>query len=243
MTDEKAFQATIEANPLAAGPRLVHADYLEDTGDTSAENERNVGELLARRSYAVPVQGKVKAIAQAVGYRGREADIQPALQVELSGTYWDGGSRYTYTAVTLGGTVTVDYPHYNPPQFGGPVTDVIVPLASSIVIVRTGTIAGTDAGMTIFGLPDTVAQLATVETVYLSREEKIVLAATRGLKSSYAGQSNYRFHEAKRRTGIDLATWEATKTDCVTKGYLNKAGAITTTGRNAIGRTDLFDLR
>lgn len=74
----------------------------------------------------------------------------------------------------------------------------------------------------------------------LSKNEMIVLIATRSYKSSYAGISNYRFHQASGR--ITLENWESTKKSLIDNGYLNKAGAITIKGKNAVGFKSLYDL-
>lgn len=70
--------------------------------------------------------------------------------------------------------------------------------------------------------------------VTLTDDEKIVLAATRSYKSSYAGISNYRFSEANRTSGITIERWNTAKESLINKKFLNKAGAITTEGMNAL---------
>lgn len=73
--------------------------------------------------------------------------------------------------------------------------------------------------------------------------QSVVLAATRSLKSSYAGIRNYRFQEAHERTGITEAEWNSAKDACIASGLLNRAGAITDAGRNAIEWTRLEALK
>jgi hypothetical protein len=58
--------------------------------------------------------------------------------------------------------------------------------------------------------------------------------ATAGLKSSYGGIPNLRYYESHRRTGITQERWDNAKAACIAAGLLNKAGAITVKGRNAI---------
>lgn len=77
----------------------------------------------------------------------------------------------------------------------------------------------------------------------LAWAESVVLAATRSLKSSYAGIKNYRFYEAHERTGITETEWDSAKAVCIQKGLLNRAGAITDDGRNAIEWTRLESLK
>jgi hypothetical protein len=77
----------------------------------------------------------------------------------------------------------------------------------------------------------------------LTEDEEIVLVATRSLKASYGGVSNYRLSEARRYTGIDLHRWETAKAMLIAKKLLNKAGAITVEGRNACPNHDLFHIQ
>jgi len=77
----------------------------------------------------------------------------------------------------------------------------------------------------------------------LTWAQSVVLAATRGLKSSYAGIPNYRRHAAQREVGITIEEWETAKAECISKGFLNRAGAITDDGRNVIEWTQLYTLK
>ena len=64
--------------------------------------------------------------------------------------------------------------------------------------------------------------------------EKIVLTYTARLKNTYGGETNIRFREASRETKITAGEWENAKTALISRKLLNKAGAITVAGRNAI---------
>jgi hypothetical protein len=74
----------------------------------------------------------------------------------------------------------------------------------------------------------------------LTNNEKIVLYFTRSLKSSYAGISNYRFHEAHRQHNISLEDWNAAKESLIQKGLLAKNSSITVKGKNAINSTKIW---
>jgi len=87
--------------------------------------------------------------------------------------------------------------------------------------------------VTVYAHPADITK-SIEEKASLSKDELIVLVATRSLKSSYAGISNYRFHSASGQLGITLDRWNAAKESCISKGLLNKAGAITTAGKNAV---------
>jgi hypothetical protein len=68
----------------------------------------------------------------------------------------------------------------------------------------------------------------------LSEPERIVLWATRSFKAGYAGDPENRYHEARRETGITRDDWTRGKAMAIEKGLLDKRGAITVAGRNAI---------
>lgn len=64
-------------------------------------------------------------VKQAVpGYRKKTVWVSVRARVEISGTYWNGGSKDTYSWVTLHDDhrfmLTFPEPSYDPPQFGGP---------------------------------------------------------------------------------------------------------------------------
>jgi hypothetical protein len=86
-------------------------------------------------------------------YRKHKAIIAGAERVTLSGTYWDGGSRSSYTAVNLETGLSIDAPQYSPPQFGGPKVDPVVELPEGVVIVRTGIFCGKTETAKVFVNP------------------------------------------------------------------------------------------
>ena len=90
-------------------------------------------------------------------YRKHKAIIRATTGLELSGS-WSGGSRSTYTGVTLHGThVPLDY-STTPVEFGGkPATEVV--LTPDFVILQSGTFCGNPATVTVHALPETLAAL------------------------------------------------------------------------------------
>ena len=55
--------------------------------------------------------------------------------------------------------------------------------------------------------------------------------------------NNYRFHEANRETGIDSGSWASAKAALIGRKLLNRAGAITVSGKNAAGHGGLYELK
>lgn len=92
-------------------------------------------------------------------YRKHQATIFACEQVTLSDTYWDGGSRSTYTAVDLMTGRSKGAPQFDPPQFGGPATSPVVSIPEGIAIIRTGVFMGKTATATIYVNPSNMAKL------------------------------------------------------------------------------------
>lgn len=103
----------------------------------------------------------VKAILAKIGSKKRKAYIVPSTSVEYFGTYWDGGSRSTYTAIRLEDMAIETGPHLNPPQFGGPRETPVVPLLPGYVIVEHGISLGKPATPRIHVHPDNLQKFLT----------------------------------------------------------------------------------
>jgi hypothetical protein len=149
----------------------------------------------------------------------------------LGHTYWDGGTKYSYTLIDLATGDVRSIPHVNPPQFGGPSRQTVV-MQDGIALVEEY-YTGHRYLTTIFIHPNNAAKLLPAP-VELTDDEKTVLLFTARLKPSYAGIADYRFHNARQKTGITRERWDLAKQSCINRKLLNKAGAITTEGRNAI---------
>lgn len=78
-------------------------------------------------------------------YKKHDAIVVTTDSLELTGTYWDGGSRSSYTAVDLATCRSKGAPQYDPPQFGGPRVAPTVVIPDGVAIVRTGTFCGRTA--------------------------------------------------------------------------------------------------
>jgi hypothetical protein len=86
-------------------------------------------------------------------YKKHQATLWSGEKLALSGTYWDGGSRSTYTAINLETGRSLGAPQYNPPQFGGPKTDPIVEIPEGVAIVETGVFCGKTATASVYVNP------------------------------------------------------------------------------------------
>ena len=175
------------------------------------------------------------------GYTGRTITIEAAESVNCA-SYWDGGSRSYFRFLDLA-TFTTSGQMPAQSAFDPHVRGLDrVPLAPNLAIVEHSIVCGKDAGITIHVHALTLVGLLPAP-VTLSWADSVVLTYTRSLKPCYAGISNYRYHEAHRETTITAAEWDAAKADLIRRGLLNKAGAITDAGRNAIGWKARYELK
>ena len=164
-------------------------------------------------------------------WKGQKVQANITDTIQFHNTMWDEGNRRTYIYVDLNTMRTQPVPQE---QYGSRSefhqTQHSIPQGFVCVV----NVESRCPHIEIHGPTANLSKLLP-KTQELSDDEKIVLIATRSYKSSYAGISNYRLHEAKRQRGITLERWEAAKETLIQKGLLNKAGAITVDGKNAVG--------
>jgi len=164
-------------------------------------------------------------------YTGKKVEILTSIPSQLR-SYWDGGSKtsYVFYGLSDGKTYQVESNH---PFFEAGKPCQLNGLPLGVILVSHVIFCGKDIGIRIYANNQDIAPMLPNKTE-ITENEKIVLAFTSGLKSSYAGISNYRFNEAHKTKGITLESWETSKTELINKGMLTKQGAITPKGRNAI---------
>lgn len=170
-------------------------------------------------------------------YNGNKIQSDVRDSVEMYNTQWDSGSKRDYVIIQLSTMRAInlgDCPH-------GMIDNRTIKIERGYLVV-TRQYSGTNIYIYIYHHPEDITPSLTVKEE-LSKNEKIVLSATRGYKSSYAGNSDYRFYEANRQTKILRNEWNVAKESMIQKGYLNKAGAITISGKNIIGNVDLYQLK
>jgi hypothetical protein len=97
-------------------------------------------------------------------YRKHKLYVSVTADVRLSQTYWDGGTRFDYTAVNLADKRSQGAPRYNPPQFGGPAQDPRVALPQGACIVKHGIDCGKPATAVVYMHPQDVAKLLPAPT-------------------------------------------------------------------------------
>jgi hypothetical protein len=179
-------------------------------------------------------------------YKGRKfkvAEIADPSSFGLYGCYWSGGSRSSYAGIQLVSGKVGWFGGINPLRESEPKTNVPLDCA----IVEHSIFCGKDTGLTLHLRPENVAKMLPAgDGDELTEDEKIVLIATRSYKNTYAGRTNVRFEEARRKTGITQQAYEDAKSLLFLKGYLKRHGKsykITNEGRNACGNESLYSLR
>jgi hypothetical protein len=175
------------------------------------------------------------------GYTGRRFVVEPFTHPLTTTSYWDGGCRDYWCLINLATNRTWLVPENGTPFVNGGKTFKVGRLPENVALVRH--YQGRFESVTIYLNPANIRADMIPLKPALDWAEAVVLAATRSLKSSYAGIKNYRFHEAHERTGIIETEWDSAKAACIQKGLLNRAGAITDDGRNAIEWTRLESLK
>lgn len=165
-------------------------------------------------------------------YRGRKFKLSTDIPTRID-SYWSGGSKSSFSFYELSTGKVLDVAS-NHPFFEAGNPRELDGLPPGIILVKHSIFCGKDMGITVYANSGDLTPMLPPKAE-LTPHEKTVLEYTRSLKSSYAGIKNYRFVEAKRSTGIKLEEWEAAKATLIEKKLLNKRGAITPAGRNAIG--------
>ena len=180
----------------------------------------------------------VKSILQRAfpEFKGRSVTVDSRETVRFYGTLWDSGSKREYALVCIdSGRVSriKEAPFLQRSEFHENDHPVIPGVAVAVL-----SHSGLHEFAYIYFHADDMPKSAQAET---TRNEKIVLYATRSLKSSYGGVKNYRFREAHESTGISWDEWISATESLMNRGMLTKRGAITATGRNQV--QDIFSFR
>jgi|ETNvirenome_6_85_1030632.scaffolds.fasta_scaffold03832_11 hypothetical protein len=165
-------------------------------------------------------------------YRGRMFKISTKIPDRLD-SYWSGGSKDDFVFYELS-TGTIAQVNRNHPFYEADQPSKLKELPIGFVIVKHTMFQGKDLGITVYGNPEDISPLLP-PSEELSVDEDAVLFFTRSYQSSYGGIKNFRYHEAHREMGITEKRWEKAKASLIGRKLLNKAGAITPSGRNAVG--------
>jgi hypothetical protein len=167
-----------------------------------------------------------------------KAIVTETVTIPADAGLWDGGSREHYSII-----------HFESGQVRSPYGQDAAPwdrargefnleVKPGFTVVLHSHFCGTDMGLTFYVHPQNAAALLPAPSAELNEHEKIVLEATCSLKSSYGGRNRYQmaccdYPHSDQKPLMTCDQWNAAKTSLQAKGLLNKAGAVTVTGRNA----------
>lgn len=176
----------------------------------------------------------------AAGYSGKmfRAEITESMTIPADAGLWDGGSRNTYHAIRLADGASVPAADHSAAPWDDR-RDNRITIRPGFAIVQRCMSQGKDLGLTFYLHPADAAPMLPKPEQELSRCESIVLKYTAERKSSYGGRDRYQMYRDDARYESDSGgkytreQWEGAKAALIEAGYLNKAGAITTKGRNA----------
>lgn len=178
-------------------------------------------------------------------YPGRKfaAVVGEQMTIPADAGLWSGGSRDVYSVIRLGDGAAIDAVNHNLAPWGDGRRDIPVTLRQGFAVVCHSHFRGKDSGLTFYVHPSDAAAMLPAPAADLTAHEKLVLEATASLKASYGGKDRYEMsrenaagYSGKAPEGFPTrAEWETAKLSLISRGFLNKAGAITPAGKNARG--------
>ncbi len=190
-------------------------------------------------THTIHLEPTMVPAAMRGAYAGKQfkARVCETMTIPMTAGLWEGGSRDTFQVIRLDDGATVDAVQHNAAPWNAARRDIEVKLVPGIAVVEHTIFCGNDMGLTFYVHPDNAAKLLPAP-VELTAFEQIVLNATAGYKSSYGGRDRYEMAQGDYRGQAypTRSEWDAAKQSLIGRGMLNKAGAITVSGRNAVTR-------
>lgn len=164
------------------------------------------------------------------GYSGNKfrAESVTSLTIHADAGLWSGGSRDSYSAIELATGNEIPLPHQSSAPWDAARVERKIDLRPGYAIIRASMFQGKDMGLIYYVHPDDIAKLLPKDSgAELSQNEKKVLYIIKSRKSAYRA-------DEYRRALIGSFELDAIKSRLISLDLLNKAGAITVKGRNAV---------
>jgi hypothetical protein len=161
--------------------------------------------------------------------------VTESMTIPADAGLWSGGSRDHYQVVELFSAERRSAPNQHLDPWTSARQDRKIELRDGFAVVEHSIFCGKDMGLTIYINANHAAALLPAP-VELSADEQFVLQATRQYKSSYNGLDRYQLATQYNFSGKVFPTREAynaAREALIAAGFLNKAGALTTKGKNA----------
>lgn len=173
------------------------------------------------------------------GYAGRHftAEACATVTIPASAGLWDGGSRDTYHVVRLsdGSQIAASDQMLSP--WDDKRRGRVITLEPGVAVVRHSMLCGKDMGLRFYLHPSDIVQMIA-PPLELTDVERLILVATRSYKASYGGMDRYTMarHDFRYadRPYPSREEWNTAKLALIGRKLLNRAGAITVIGRNAV---------
>jgi hypothetical protein len=164
------------------------------------------------------------------GYSGSKfrAEAREIITIHSDAGLWSGGTRDHYSAVSLIDGKSLSLPGQSSAPWDKDRKETEIELRPGFAIIRHSMFCGKDMGLTFYVHPVDIAQLLMCDDAEpLAEVEKTVLYIIKGTKSGYRA-------DAYRRANISEGEAEAIKARLIKLELLNKSGAITIKGKNAV---------
>lgn len=162
-------------------------------------------------------------------YSGKKfrAVVCESVTIPMDAGLWEGGSRETYRAIRLSDSSCVALSKDNASPWSSERREQKFALESGIVVIKHTQFCGKDMGLTFYVHPNDAVRLLPASPEAMDVTLKTVLEIIRGYKPAYRQQY-------AREAQITQNQWDAALVGLLAMGFVNKAGAITIAGRNAV---------
>ncbi len=167
-------------------------------------------------------------------FKSFKAEICDKVTIPADAGLWSGGTRETFHVVRIAdGAAIAPVNHSAAPWDGRSEREIV--LEPGILVIRHSMFCGKDHGLTFYVRGADIAPLlpnANRAFDDMSANARSVLGVIRSLISSYRAEEYQRM----RLTAEQVTT---AKAELTARGYIDKRGAITTAGRNALNRVSV----
>jgi len=162
------------------------------------------------------------------GYTGRKFKVRIAEAFTIPGHAgnWSGGSRQTYSIVRIADGSSLPGSDNSSAPWDESRKDRVIALEPGVAVVEHSIFNGKDMGLTFHINATDAAPMLPAPTLELGPKTSKVLNIIGGIKSAYRP-------DEYRRCGLTDTDITSAKMLLTDLKYINKAGAITTKGRNA----------
>lgn len=165
-------------------------------------------------------------------YKDRKVDVRYNVTTTSLVSYWDEGSRTYHAIVRLADMRKMDISQ-NGSMFDKEKLDRFT-IPDGFVVVDHVIACGKDRGIVIKVPTAPLLPTPTAESENLTELDYRVLIATASYKSSYAGISDLRAYELRRKFSYTKEQVAQSRIKLQGLGYLDSRKAITNNGRNII---------